>query len=288
MSKVYPKISVVTVSYNQGNYLEQTIRSVLDQDYPNLEYIIIDGGSTDQSVEIIRKYEKQLSYWISEKDAGMYDALNKGFAKAGGDILCWINSDDKFHPGSFKTVAGIFSDFPELEWLTGMATIYNDSGETVYVKPFRKWSLQEIHIGAGDHIQQESTFWKRSIWEKAGARLDTRYKLAGDFDLWMRFFDHAKLHSVRTILGGFRMRRENQLSVDRADEYAMEFDSIMQRSFASLPAEMRASIEFWKKNRTVSGLFTPKDKQEKKYLDFLQYPPSIEFSPRHYQFLKVR
>lgn len=288
MSETLPKISVVTVSYNQGNYLEQTIRSVLDQNYPNLEYIIIDGGSTDQSVDIIRKYEKQLSYWVSEKDNGMYEALQKGFSRAGGEILCWINSDDKFHPGSFKTVASIFTDFPEVEWLIGMATIYNDSGETVYVKPFRKWSQKEIIVGANDHIQQESSFWKKSLWDRAGAKLDVNYKLAADFELWMRFFNHATLHSVRTILGGFRLRKENQMSFDRADEYSNEVEQIIKKSYDGLPQKERELIDFWKKNRNSKTFFSSKVKQEKKFIEFLNYPASIEFSPRHYKFLKVK
>lgn len=118
MLKVLPKISIVTPSYNQGEFIEATINSILTQNYPNLQYIIIDGGSTDGSVEIIKKYEKYLHFWCSEPDAGQYDAINKGFARSSGEIMAWLNSDDMYCPWVFKTVADVMSDFSEIEWLT--------------------------------------------------------------------------------------------------------------------------------------------------------------------------
>src|SRR4030066_2441490 len=115
----YPKISVITPSYNQGQFIEETIISVIGQKYPELEYIIIDGGSTDNSTAIIRKYERDLAYWISEKDSGQSEALNKGFKKASGDIVCWINSDDLLLPGSLKIVAEYFWKHPDVMFING-------------------------------------------------------------------------------------------------------------------------------------------------------------------------
>src|SRR5215204_5758135 len=114
MGKDLPKISIVTPSYNQAEFIEETILSVINQNYPNLEYIVIDGGSTDGSVEIIKKYEQYFSYWVSEPDKGHADALNKGFAKATGEVMAWINSDDKYFPWTFATVAEVYSQFPEV------------------------------------------------------------------------------------------------------------------------------------------------------------------------------
>src|ERR1035437_8512433 len=115
-----PRISLVTPSFNQAPFLEATIRSVLDQDYAALEYVIVDGGSTDGSVEIIRKYQGRLAYWCSEPDQGQYDAINKGFARSTGHIMAWINADDMFFPWTFQLVADVFSMFPDVSWITSL------------------------------------------------------------------------------------------------------------------------------------------------------------------------
>src|SRR2546423_5595900 len=118
--KIWPRIALVTPVRNSGKYLEATIRSVLAQDYPNLDYFIVDGGSTDNSVEIIRKYEERISGWISEPDQGMYDAINKGFARTSGEIMGWISATDMLHTGGLKVVGSVFRDLPEVEWITGL------------------------------------------------------------------------------------------------------------------------------------------------------------------------
>lgn len=223
----FPKITIITPVYNRVEFLEETILSVLNQNYPNLEYIIIDAGSTDGTVEIIKKYEKELLYWVSEPDNGMYYALQKGFEKSTGLIMAWLNSDDKYNTRSLFNVANVFMDLPEVEWIVGVPSMYNHEGICVQVSPGIKWSYSGFKIGHFRWIQQESTFWRRSLWEKAGGNLNTKYKYAGDFELWCRFFKYTQLYTVRTLLGGFRLHG-NQISVKKDDFYESEVSEIIK------------------------------------------------------------
>ncbi|MBI3519361.1 MAG: glycosyltransferase, partial [Bacteroidetes bacterium] len=178
----YPKISIVTVNYNSAKYLEATILSVLNQNYPNLEYIIIDGGSSDESVAIIKKYEDKLHYWVSEKDEGQYHGVQKGFEKSTGDIMAWINSDDLYVPFCFFEVANIFTQFPDVKWLMGIPREYTENGAMLsrITLPWGRWSKYRYYTYDFQFIQQESTFWKRELWEKAGGSMSKTTKYAGD------------------------------------------------------------------------------------------------------------
>ncbi|MBI9084503.1 MAG: glycosyltransferase [Desulfobacterales bacterium] len=239
----YPKLSIVTPSLNQGLYLEATINSVLSQMYPNLEYIIIDGGSTDESVEIIKKYAHHLHFWCSEPDNGHYSAVNKGFSKASGDIFAWLNSDDMYCPDAFRSVAAIFSQFPGVSWLTTTRQLVWDSqGNRKSVKripgysraAFLKGRYFSRKFSGFGFIQQESTFWRSQLWEKVGG-LRTEFNLAGDFDLWARFFAHEDLYGVDHPLGGFRVHDENRSRQTRqSSKYISEAEhalELMRRKF---------------------------------------------------------
>lgn len=231
MSDQYPRITVVTPSYNQGEYLEQTIISVLDQGYPNLEYIIMDGGSTDRSVDIIKKYEHRLSYWVTEPDKGLYDALQKGFGRSTGEIMCWINSDDMHHRKSLMSIAELFRAFPHINWIMGANTYYDEMGQAFIPDPdkfYCRWSKWRMYDLDGKFIQQESVFWRRSLWEKAGSYIDTSLALAGDAELWLRFFRHDQLYTTTLMLAGFRVR-SSQKSKDHFPEYVAEVEALVKR-----------------------------------------------------------
>jgi glycosyltransferase involved in cell wall biosynthesis len=243
----WPKISLVTPVFNSARYLEATIRSVLSQAYPHLEYIIVDGGSTDGCVEIIRRYEKDLSGWISEPDRGMYDAINKGFARSSGEVMGWISATDLLHAGSLGVVGSVFREFPEVEWLTGRPTGFNDQGMAVEILRLRRWSRMRFLAGANRYIQQESTFWRRSLWEKAGGRVDDARRNGSDFELWVRFFRHARLYPVDALIGGYRSHPDS-LGLTNLEECHRVHEEALEREVAALPgATMLKSF------RKVSG-----------------------------------
>ncbi|MCL1946744.1 MAG: glycosyltransferase [Chitinivibrionia bacterium] len=225
----FPKISIVTPCFNSDKYLEETILSVLGQNYPNLEYIIIDGGSTDKTVEIIKKYQAKLSFWISEKDSGMYDAIQKGFNKSTGEIMAYINSDDIYHKKSFYIVSEIFSKNSEIKWLSGATTHIDEYGRGVNCAESRKFTRFDFLSGDFQWIQQESCFFRRELYDKAGGYIDVSLRFAGDFELWIRFFRYERLYVANTLIGAFRVRSSNQLSLDNMDKYLSEVDRVLKK-----------------------------------------------------------
>ena len=223
------RLSIVTPSFNQSGFLGATLDSVLSQDYEDLEYVVIDGGSDDGSARIIEEHADRLAYWVSEPDGGLYDALNKGFAKTSGEIMAWINSSDLYYPWTLETVAEIFSQLPEVQWIMGLSTQFSTVGGP---RSVRRGCFNVYDILAGDYrwIQQESVFWRRSLWERAGGRLDSSIRLAADFDLWLRFMRLAPLHHVETVLGGWRVHDDHLGELGHGG-YAREAESLAS-SFA--------------------------------------------------------
>jgi glycosyltransferase involved in cell wall biosynthesis len=174
----FPCITIVTPNYNYGRFLEETIRSVLLQGHPNLEYIIIDGASTDESVKIIKKYEKWISYWVSEKDEGQSASINKGFLKSKGEIFNWLNSDDLLMPGALNKISEMFSQFPEFQWLTGGRMMVDERSEDLFCN--LNWTESVTGIAYGFPIfPQDATFLKRSLFSEIGG---VREDLTNIFD----------------------------------------------------------------------------------------------------------
>lgn len=195
-----PRISVVTPSYNQASYLERTLRSVLDQGYPDLEYFVFDGGSTDGSREIIKSYEKRLTGSVCEPDNGQSDAINKGLKLATGDIICWLNSDDYFYPGTLDTVGKLFAENPSIQVIAGHVQMVDAYNTPLEVATARYTGLVDLACyWQGYHLHQSSIFWKKSLMDRVGL-LDESLHLTMDFDLWLRFAEITDLHIVDQIL----------------------------------------------------------------------------------------
>ena len=223
------KISVVTPTLNSAEYLEKCIKSIADQNYRNYEHIIVDGGSTDGTLDILRRYEgKYPMKWISGKDGGMYEAINKGFSLSTGNVMAWLNSDDIYHPWTFSVVSKVFSR-ENINWLTGIPSNIQeiDGTEVTYLMPnlppiyctdyIRKGYYDGIRL---PFVQQESMFWSRKLWNESGAGLDSTKKMAADYFLWRNFANHEKLYSVHCNLASFRIHA-NQKSAD-IDKYHKE------------------------------------------------------------------
>ncbi|MEM5882349.1 MAG: glycosyltransferase family 2 protein [Candidatus Aenigmatarchaeota archaeon] len=230
---VYPKISIITPSLNQGLFLESCIKSVISQQYPNLEYIVLDGGSTDLSKIILKKYSDYITFWRSEKDKGQYFAIQEGIERSTGEIIMWLNSDDMLHPGALWRMAEEYMKDPEALWYTGIPTAFNIHDEIIYINLNPPdWSyeyfLNILNREPYIFLQQESTFFTRKLWEIAGGYIDTNYKLAADFELWLRFSKFKKVKKIDRLIGGFRIHGE-QKSLKQYQEYLEEVRDIISK-----------------------------------------------------------
>lgn len=203
-----PKISIVTPSYNQAQFIERTIQSILDQDYPNLEYIVMDGGSTDGTVDILKKYSDQIK-WKSEKDGGQSEAINKGLRMATGDIVAFLNSDDTYEPGAFIKVAEFFENHPDIKWAYGKCKIVNENDVEIR-KPItwyknlllRRYTYRKLLTE--NFISQPATFWRREIHKDIGY-INEQEHFTMDYEFWLRIGKKYPAGVINDYLANFRM-----------------------------------------------------------------------------------
>jgi glycosyltransferase involved in cell wall biosynthesis len=226
----FPKISIVTPSLNQGRFLERTLISVLEQNYPNLEYVVQDGGSRDNSVAIIEHYKLRLHFAVSAADEGQAQAINRGFHRTSGDIMAWLNSDDVLLPGTLHYVAEYFAKHPRIDVIYSHRVLIDENDLEV-----GRWLLpphrDEAFIWI-DYVPQETMFWRRCAWERAGGALDPAFQFALDWDLLFRFRNSgARFARVPRFFAAFRVHPHQKTSARMKDLGAGEIEHIRRREY---------------------------------------------------------
>jgi glycosyltransferase involved in cell wall biosynthesis len=196
-------VSIVTPSFNQGRFLEATLRSVLAQDYPHIEYIVVDGGSKDNSLEILERYASRLAWWVSEPDKGQTDALNKGFQHASGDILAWLNSDDTYQPGAVAEAVVYLQAHPQVSMVYGDANFIDAEGKVIGHFQAAQTDYRRLRQGYV-HVPQQATFFRGDLWRKVGP-LDPSFYFAMDYDLWVRLSKLAPPAYIPRWWANFRL-----------------------------------------------------------------------------------
>ena len=233
MNKSTPRITVITPSYNQAEFLERTIVSILNQGYPNLEYIVIDGGSTDGSVDVIKRYANQLAYWVSEPDRGQSHAINKGLQRATGDWVCWQNSDDIFYPLALTRMSHSVQQAPTLDLVIGDINLIDENDGLIrpqcYVKP-----TYGALVAEGMVLTNQAAFWRRSLHEEIGF-LDENLHYGFDYEWFLRLLKHTnRSHHIPKKLGALRYHDQTKTSLNQAlfsSEYAVILEGRFQPTY---------------------------------------------------------
>lgn len=210
-----PLVSIVTPSFNHMKYIEATMQSVLTQDYLNIEYIVVDGGSSDGTVDVVKKYENKITWWVSEKDKGQTDAINKGFARATGDILAWINSDDTYEPGAISAAVNYLQEQPEVGMVYGDCNFINENGKVIGRFNSSQTDYRLLRQGYV-HIPQQTMFFRADLWKQVGP-LDPSFYFAMDYDLWTRIAARSEIKYVPQTWANFRLHTSGKtiISDDR-------------------------------------------------------------------------
>jgi glycosyltransferase involved in cell wall biosynthesis len=228
------KISIVVPSFNQGQFIGATLQSIIDQNYPNLELIVVDGGSKDETVAVINQYAAHIDWWVSEPDSGQTAAINKGFARSSGEIMAWINSDDLAAPGALTRVAAWFAAHPETHVVYGDRLLIDENGDEV-----SRWILPPHSrrvLDWADFIPQETLYWRRSAWDVVGARLDESFRFAMDWDFLLRLSSkQVNFEHLPFFLGMFRVHRNQKTSSQMTSVGQQEMQILRRRALGYAP-----------------------------------------------------
>jgi glycosyltransferase involved in cell wall biosynthesis len=231
-----PTISLVTPSYNQARFLRASLPGVILQGYPQLEYVVQDGGSSDESREVILEHAAGLHSWVSEPDGGQARGINLGFQKTSGEIMGWLNADDLHVPNTLWQVGEFFLTHPQVDVVYGHRLIINEDGYLIgsWIMP----SHDDEVLSWADYIPQETLFWRRSVWERAGGRLDEDFHFALDWDLILRFRSAgARFHRIPKVLGCFRVHENQKTSLELGDRGRREMDLLRAKIHGKFPSD---------------------------------------------------
>jgi len=240
-----PRLTVITPSLNQGRYLERTLRSVLDQGHPDVEYIVVDGGSTDDSVEILQRFDDRIDFWVSEPDSGQANAINKGLARATGDVVAYINSDDYYLPGAFATALSAFGESTAVRWVAGTCRyVHPDGTVEVLLRPTRPQRPRARLVHDTWYVAQASSFWRREVFEEFGPlREDLHFVFDTEFGLRLALAGVAP-RIVDAELA-VRYLHDEAKSADLAP-FRAEYERVSRELLAGLPARDRLLYRGWR------------------------------------------
>jgi glycosyltransferase involved in cell wall biosynthesis len=250
----WPRISIVTPSYNQAQFVEETVRSILLQGYPNLEYVVLDGGSTDGSVDVLRRYESAFDYWVSAKDNGQASALAAGFRRATGQILGFVNSDDVLLPGALAAVARHFARHPEAELVVGKSVLYDSDSHIIYVVPGLAPSFNSLLFWGSGGFNQPASFWKREVLLQVGI-FDESFRFSFDYDMYLRLTRRQPAQRINHYLAAFRMHPASKTSTIQDVQY--QDDALLKGHYGieRYPVWVRAlaSVYYRARYRLIAG-----------------------------------
>jgi GT2 family glycosyltransferase len=236
-----PRISIVTPSFNQAHLIERTIRSVLDQGYPDLEYIVQDGASRDGTADVLARYSDRLRHWESTPDGGQTDAINRGFRHASGEIMAYLNSDDLLLPGSLCAVAQYFAAHPHVDAVYGHRILIDEADREI-----GRWVLprhDDAVLSWADYVPQETLFWRRRAWERIGGRFDESFHFAMDWDFLLRLRDSgARIVRLPRFLGAFRIHQQQKTSAVISDLGVQEMTRLRIRSLGYCPEQAEIDL----------------------------------------------
>lgn len=274
-----PRITIITPVVGDAPHLEATIRSIIYQCYPNLEYIVVGDGADNGRQEILQRYRAHFQWHTCPPGTQLCAALNMAFAKASGEILGWLEPGEMLHTNGLHVIGSVFASLPDVEWITGRPFNFSLSGLPTGMKHLERWSRIRFLAGGNKYIHRDTTFWRRSLWEQAGGSLATEYGLAGEFEMFVRFFRHARLYSVDALIGGYRTHPGNHSATGSHRRYNQICDEIADRELAGVSGAYAAKL-FRRLTRIVSHIPKVRSLWHKYALKSIYRCPGWDWPPR--------